>query len=403
MNSSNSNPTTPAVVVGLCTHGLAIARSLGRRGIPVVALESNHTLPGRRTRYAEVVDATAINEPALIADLVRLRERFRENPVLFLTNDNMVRVVADGLDRLAPLYRFHWSDPAVVRRLLDKREIESLAGACGLAYPRSLLVSSAADVEARRDELRFPMAFKPTKPLSGFKAMKVENEADLIRQIRRFEGSIGHFLLQEWVTGMEPNIYFANFFFDDEHRPIATFVGRKIRAYPRNLGGACSAEPADRPDIAEEALRFFRSVPVRGPASLEIKEDESGRRFVIEPTIGRFDFYILCCIANGVDFPHVSYLYQTGARPSRPPVQTAGRGRMWVDFHSDFPSLLSSRGSPGAGREAIEFLTRRKVFAMWAWDDAMPSVLEWPRSLGSILGRVWNRVGRLLPAKARAG
>src|SRR5262249_3101934 len=36
----STNPT-PAVVVGMCTHGLAIARSLGRKGIPVVGLESN--------------------------------------------------------------------------------------------------------------------------------------------------------------------------------------------------------------------------------------------------------------------------------------------------------------------------------------------------------------------------
>jgi predicted ATP-grasp superfamily ATP-dependent carboligase len=193
---------------------------------------------------------------------------------------------------------------------------------------------------------------------------------------------------------MERNIYFANFYFDADQRPLASFVGRKVRSYPRNLGGACSAEPADRPDIAEEALRFLRSVPVRGPASLEIKEDESGRRFVIEPTIGRFDFYILCCIANGVDFPYLSYLHQTGAPMPRPPVQTAGRGRMWVDFHSDFPSLLSSRGIPGVGREVVEFLVRPKVFAMWAWDDARPSALEWPRSARSYLGRLLHRVAR---------
>jgi len=400
VNPASSKNSTPVVLVGLCTHGLAIARSLGRKGIPVVALESNPRVPGRRTRYAEVVDAADVNGPALVTDLLRIRGRFQENPVLFVTNDNMVRVVADGLHDIAPHYRLTWPDPSVVRTLLDKREIESIARASGLGYPRSILVSDAADLERHRADLRFPMAFKPTKPLSGFKAMKIENEEELVRELRRYQGRIGHFLLQEWVTGMERNIYFANFYFDDEQRPLASFVGRKVRSYPRNLGGACSAEPADRPDIAEEALRFFRSAPVRGPASLEIKEDESGRRFVIEPTIGRFDFYILCCIANGVDFPYVSYLYQTGqAMPPRP-AQTTGRGRMWVDFASDFPSLLSSWGIPGAGREAVEFVVRPKVFAMWAWDDAWPSVLEWPRSAGSYLRRLVHRIVRV---RARGG
>lgn len=389
--------------MGLCTHGLAIVRSLARKGVPVVALESNLDVPGRRTRYADAVVATDLNGPPLIQDLVRLRERFSEDPVLFLTNDNMVRVVADGFAEIHTRYKLHWSDPDVVRTLLDKREIESIARSNGLGYPRSFLIAGVEDVERLRGEWRFPMAFKPTKPLSGFKAMKIESEEQLVRELRRFQGRIGQFLLQEWVTGMEPSIYFANFYFDQEQRPLASFVGRKVRSFPRNLGGACSAEPADRPDIVEEALRFLRSVPVRGPASLEIKEDDSGRRFVIEPTIGRFDFYILCCIANGVDFPYVSYLHQTGGALGAPPAQTRGRGRLWVDFQSDFPALLSSWGIPGAGREAVEFVTRRKVFALWAWDDAMPSIWAWPRSAGRLLGRVARKAARMLGRSLHRG
>jgi D-aspartate ligase len=392
----DASPRTPAVVVGLCTHGLAIVRSLGRRGIPVVALESNPRVPGRRTRYAEAVDATDVNGPALISDLVRLRDRFRENPVLFLTNDNMVRVVAEGLAEIRSRYTLLWSESEVVRRLLDKREIESIARSTGLGYPRSQLVSKVEDLARLRGAWDYPVAFKPTKPLSGFKAMRIEREADLARELQRFQGRIENFLVQEWVTGMEPSIYFANFYFDEEHRPLARFVGRKVRAFPRNLGGACSAEPADRPDIAEEALRFFRSVPVRGPASLEIKEDESGRRFVIEPTIGRFDFYILCCIANGVDFPYLSYQHQTGGPLTPPPAQVPGRGRMWVDFESDMPALLSSWGIPGVGKEAVEFVVRPKVFAMWAWDDVMPSVGAWPRSFWRLASRVVGKLGRML-------
>jgi predicted ATP-grasp superfamily ATP-dependent carboligase len=398
---SSSRPTIPAVVVGMCSHGLAIARSLGRRGIPVFALESNPALPAIRTRYAEVSPAANVNSAALIADLVRFRDRFAEDPVLFLTNDNMVRSVAEGFDEIRARYRLHWSDPAVVRRLLDKQHIEAIARSTGLGYPRSWLVSGLADLDHVRNEVRFPMALKPTKPLSGFKALKVHDEGELVRNLKRYERTADHFLLQEWVTGMEPSIYFANFYFDGEHRPIAKFVGRKIRSYPRNLGGACSAEPADRQDIADEALRFFGGAPVRGPASLEIKEDDSGRRFVIEPTIGRFDFYIQCCIANGVDFPYISYAYQTQAALPPPMGQPPGPGRMWVDFENDFPSLVGSMGSPGWGREVWQFLVRRKVFAFWAWDDPKPSAFEWPKSFLRYAERAIQRVARLMPHGSR--
>jgi len=355
-----------------------------------------------RTRYAQVLPATDINGPELVADLVALRRRFDENPVLYLTNDNMVRTVAGALDQIAAHYRLHWPEPDVVRTLLDKRHIESIARSSRLGYPRSLLISGLADLDRVRGELTFPMAFKPTKPLSGFKAMKVDTEGDLIRYLERYEKTVDHFLLQEWVSGMEPSIYFANFYFDGEHHPVATFVGRKVRSYPRNLGGACSAEAAERADIAEEALRFFQSVPVRGPASLEIKEDDTGRRYVIEPTIGRFDFYILCCIVNGVDFPYLAYTYQTEHAMPRPPVQAPGRGRMWVDFENDAPSLLGSLGEPGGWREALRFLLRRKTFALWAWDDPKPSVFEWPRSFWRYLERAAHRVTRILPGRTQS-
>ncbi len=366
----------------------------------MLSLESNPNLPAIRSRYATVLPATNINGPALIADLVEYRRRFDDNPVLFLTNDNMVRTVAGSLDEIRSLYRLHWPDPGVVRRLLDKEHIESIATSSGLNYPRSWLVSGVADLDRVRGELRYPMAVKPTKPLSGFKAMKVSGEGDLVRHLERFEKTVHQFLLQEWVTGMEPSIYFANFYFDRAHRPIATFVGRKVRSYPRNLGGACSAEPANRPDIAEEALRFFRNVPVCGPASLEIKEDDTGRRFVIEPTIGRFDFYILCCIVNGVDFPYIAYRYQTSDDAIPPSIQTSGPGRMWVDFENDFPSLVGSLGQPGGGRELLQFLSRRKTFALWAWDDPTPSMLEWPKSFWRYVERVVHRATRFLPARS---
>jgi predicted ATP-grasp superfamily ATP-dependent carboligase len=325
-----------------------------------------------------------------------LRRRFDERPVLFLTNDNMVRNVATAFDAIHAEYRLLWPDPAIVTRLLDKRNIETVARESGLGYPRSVLVSGPADLERVMGELRFPIAFKPTKPLSGFKAMRVEGEKELVRNLERYQRTADHFLLQEWVTGMEPSIFFANFYFDRDHRPVAAFVGRKVRSYPRNLGGACSAEPVERADIAGEALRFFDSAPVRGPASLEIKEDDSGRRFVIEPTVGRFDFYILCCIANGVDFPHVAYAYQTASDLPRAMTQTRGRGRMWVDFENDFPALVGSLGQPGGRQEALQFMFRRKVFAFWAWDDPAPSAGEWPLSFWRYLERVVQRVARRL-------
>ncbi|MGH7681980.1 MAG: hypothetical protein ACRENN_08345, partial [Candidatus Eiseniibacteriota bacterium] len=196
MNRDVPNPRTPAVVVGMCSHGLAISRSLGRRGIPVFGLESNPRLPAIRTRFAKVSPATDVNGPALIADLIEFRRRFREDPVLYLTNDNMVRTVAGAAEELQKHYKLHWPEPGLVRRLLDKQHIESVARASGLNYPRSILISGVEDIDRVRGDLRFPMAFKPTRPLSRFKAMKVNSETELAANLKRYGGPSEVFLLQ---------------------------------------------------------------------------------------------------------------------------------------------------------------------------------------------------------------
>ena len=58
-----------AVVVGLCPHGLAVARSLARRGLAVLALEPNGRNPGVRTRFARVLPRGPINGRGLAETL----------------------------------------------------------------------------------------------------------------------------------------------------------------------------------------------------------------------------------------------------------------------------------------------------------------------------------------------
>lgn len=383
----------PALVVGLCSHGLAICRSLGRRGIPVYALESNADLPGLKTRYAEPIFVRNINGPELVDDLVRVRHRFAEKPVLYLTNDHMVRVVAHAYEQIRSRYRLNWPAGDLVLRLLDKANLESLARESGLLYPDTFTLSSNDDLDKLSGALAYPVALKPAAPLSPFKALRIESLAELRRAVKKYESGVARFLVQAWIEGSERDIYFASLYYDDDHRPIASFVGRKVRSFPRHTGGACSAEPADRSDILEQGRRFFDKLGMCGPVSLEIKEDAAGRKFVIEPTVGRFDFWVKCCAINGVDMPYIAYAHQTGS--AIPEVAESVRPKIWVDFEKDFPVYLGSLSVSGERWNAVRFLFARKRYAMWAVDDVRPSLYAWPRGWRKYYRKVKNRLQRI--------
>ena len=369
----------PALVVGLCSHGLSICRSLGGKGVPVYALESDKKLPGLKTRYARKRLISDINGPGLIRDLVKIRKEFKTNPVLFLTNDNMVRTIAESYDEIEGLFCLNLPPQDLILDLLDKKNLTRFTQSNSLRYPRTFTISRSQDLNQLKDLLRYPIALKPSTPLSPFKALRINNENELRGQIEHYQDSVKLFLLQDWISGTERNIFFTNFYFDKNHKSIAKFVGSKIRAFPRNTGGACSAEPCYRDDLLEIGLEFFEKLPIRGPVSLEIKEDEDGYRYVIEPTVGRFDYYILCCIRNGVDMPYISYKYQIDNTVVN--TNENRRHTIWVDFEKDFPVYLESFQNKGERKEAILFLFKRKVFALWAWNDMKPSLYTWPKSL----------------------
>lgn len=111
---SLSKHTVPAVVVGLCAHGLQIVRELFLTGVPVIALESDCSLPGTKTCCATIRAAADINGPGLIDELDKLAGSLAPGlrPVLFLTNDRMVQTVADAADHVNKQYRLSWAHSA---------------------------------------------------------------------------------------------------------------------------------------------------------------------------------------------------------------------------------------------------------------------------------------------------
>lgn len=372
----------PAVVFGLCVHGLATARSLSRRGVDVHALENNHSNPGSHTRLATVHWVSELNNAGLIDELLTVSGRFwRENrPVLFPMNDNMVRILAQHWDRLDPYYRLPWSPVRqTVESLLSKSQIERRCREAGLRYPESQQVNGSADVEESEFSIPYPAIAKPIKPLSQFKALLVESNNDLRHLTEKYSESLP-FLVQRWIPGNDRSLVFGALVLD-RGEMIARFEGRKLMSHPQAMGqttAACSARDAE---VHEATTRFFSGMGLSGPVSLEFKRDDQGRLWVIEPTVGRTDFWVGCCIANGVDIPYLNYLVATGQQP-REASQTDHA--IWCDTARDpmvYFKLL--RQFPR------HVLTRRLSPALTAARDMAPALhaaISLGRRLGSRFG-----------------
>lgn len=320
MNIDRITTAPLAVVVGTCAHGLAVIRGLARNGVRVVALESNRKLPGTRSRFADVHYAADTNGDGLIDALIELHRTLSPpgTPVLMLTNDRMVKTVASQWPRLAGLYRLSWAGHTeATASLLLKSNIEAASRAAGLNYPTSHTLNRVEDSSNIAVGLSFPLIVKPVAPLSGFKVLRANNQAELEQIARRFAADLP-FVVQEWIDGDDSDLFFAALYLRDG-KVLARYEGQKLLSSPPAMGHTVAAQSTHNDEIHAIARRFFAPFNMSGPMSLELKRGPDGRYWIIEPTIGRTDFWIDCCIANGVNLSLLEYFDQCGMPcPSMP-------------------------------------------------------------------------------------
>ncbi|HEU4765244.1 MAG TPA: hypothetical protein VFT93_06275 [Candidatus Eisenbacteria bacterium] len=405
----------PAVVVGLCSHGLAIVRSLARKGVTVVAVESNWTQPSASTRYGLKLHHDDVHGPSLAPFLTELAGALPQTPVLFVTNDRMVRVVNEPRAGLRERYRIPFPRPDLLLELIEKDTLGPLAERQGLRVPRTAAVTAAearGDApSAALDAAAFPCVVKPAVPMSSLKVEIVPDREALARLAERHR-DIDRYLLQQWIEGGDEQVVFAAWYFDREGRPRGAFAGQKIRQVPRTLGNSSAARGVNRPDLIEEGLRLFRGLDYRGIASVEFKLDGAGAPWFIEATVGRSDYWMKTMIVNGVDLPALVYSDLAGVDLGASERQQ--NRAAWVDGDRDLGVFLESWSDPNVPkRRLIAQLLEPKRFALFDWRDLRPYAAWLVPLARRVRGAVARRLGGTrgapgstggpLPARAGAG
>ncbi|AOU98522.1 hypothetical protein BI364_11655 [Acidihalobacter yilgarnensis] len=327
----------PALVLGSGFNGLGVARSLGMLGVPVYLADTDTKRPEMRTRYAHPLKIAALQGDPLIRDLQVLAQTrlAGPKPVLVLTQEQTVRTVGSAQAILSPLFRFLLPPAGILDTLMHKAGFDRLAAQTGLRVPRTVQVREAADVDTAL-ALTCPLIIKPAVHAPAYeqrfrKAYRVEDANTARELLGRILDVLPDVVVQEWIPGNDSDIYFCLQQLAVNGQIEASFVGRKIRSWPPNVGGTASCIAA--PECAELSAitaNFFTRVEMCGLASMEYKRHATTGEFVaIEPTVGRTDYQEEVATLNGMNLPYAYYC--------------SARGR-----HCHHRSVLQTRRSSGA-------------------------------------------------------
>lgn len=372
-------------------QGLQAARIYARRGVPVVGIAVNRGHFCCRTRYClEILTIPSYHE-GLLPLLLRIAPRFADTPVLLPCTDEAVAALSRHRQLLAARYHFALPEADQLGKVMDKSRLYPFAAAHGFNVPLSYAVSDNRELAAAADALGFPCLLKPATRLpiwrekSAYKAFKVESH-DQLRLYSECSQWCSGMVVQEWIPGGDEQLYSCNACFDAQSRPLATFVSRKLRQWPPQIGESCLGEECRNDEVLEESLRFFELIGLRGLGYLEMKHDpRTGHLVLIEPNIGRPTGRSAIAEAGGVELLYTLYCALLGWPLPEKRVQAYGSAK-WIHLVRDCVSALHywRRGELSLA-EWSNSLRGAKAYAVLDLRDPLPFCADLLRAVRLLL------------------
>lgn len=378
--------------------GLQAARILAGRGVPVIAVASDPRHFACRTRVCKQIVYSDTESDALLTTLEELGPTLRDKAVLFPCTDLSVLSISRSRDRLNSWYSVALPSPDVVEMFMHKRTFFAFAKASGLPIPLTVFIQSRDDALEAAASLTFPCVVKPSFKTDTWmqnataKAYKLDNGPELLEFYDRASKWSDDLLAQDWVRGPAANHYTCNCYFNEESKPLVTFVTRKLRQWPPETGTGSLGQEFRNDLVLNETVRLFESVQFRGLAYLEMKRDErTGQHFIIEPNIGRPTGRSATAEAAGVELLYTQYCDSLGL-PLPTSLEQRYQGVKWVYARRDLQSAIYHwwRGELTFGDWARSW-RGRKVDAVFSRTDPLPFFLD--------LWRAAARAARMIRAR----
>ncbi len=375
-----------AVVTGGDYRGLALVRSLGRKGIPVwVVNQADHWLAGT-SRYAArtLFYPNWEGERGIEFLLEAGRKHGLNGWLLFPTSDESVHLISRHHQRLTSQFRLTVPAWDKLQVAVDKRLMHQLADRLGVDHPRTFYPRRREDLGSFG--LSFPVILKPASrerfnKLTASKAWPVEHLDDLRR---RYDEACEFLppdilMIQEIIPGGgESQFSFAAVCKDGE--VLASLVARRTRQFPIDFGRASTfVETVDDPGISEPSTRFLRALQYTGIVEIEFKRDPRDGQFKLLDFNPRVWGWYSLAERAGVNF---SYLLWRLLLDQPTPKLEARSGARWMRLSTDtLVSLREILRGRLAIRDYLRSLRGPTASAIFARDDLRPGLLELPSLL----------------------
>lgn len=381
-------------------HGsVAIARSLGRLGVPVYAIVYDPLSPVVFSRYvarAFVWKKWPDTVEESLRVLAEVGETIGRRTVLFPVDDFSAAFVAENANELRRWFVAPHPIMTLPRQMGNKASFYALCERIGIGCPpRSIVPRHEQDVEVFVERVGLPVVMKAAEQwalLDGrYSTVVIRDRRKLLALYERAirEGPV-QMVLQEFVPG-EAWVYHG--YSNAETNLHVSFTGRKTHSYPPSGGSTVRGVSEHNEALRLQSEKLLTALGYSGIVDMDWRHDARDDRYKIvdcNPRVGQ-NFRMFVNQAE-IDVVRAQHLDLTGRYIENAPMI---EGRLFtVEPFYALSRLGALRERPAA------ISPRTRELAWLALDDPWPAVMMVARLIHQISSRILRVIlkpMRLLP------
>ena len=386
-------------------QSLVTVRSLGSRGLRVVALESFDGVPAFSSRWCQQKAICPVDEGTkeYLTSLEQVLDSTGAR-VLIASSDGTIALLRQHREQLEQRVRIALAKEPALGIAINKERTLEIAKRLGLGIPRAVSIRAVSEVEVAVHEIGLPAVVKPVESWLWGKQSRVisqlvttrEEARRAVEELTCFGGTV---LFQQFLSGRRESL--SLFYAHGEIYARYAFWGKRTNP---PLGGiyVLRQSMAFPPDTGEQAERLVREIELEGYSQVEFRRDSVGKPYLMEIN-PRLNMGIEVAVRAGVDFPYL--LYQWASAERIDVVKGYRIGGQMRYLKGDFMTTVASvrqRGRPGVtppARAILDFLLSFFIpmgYDYFDWRDPLPALIATTNLIRRLVGgAIMKRLSRL--------
>ncbi len=372
-----------ALILGGDFQALGVLRTLARKSIPVIMLDSDLSI-SKYSRFKKKFFKSPRSSDSqsyvdFLMELAKKENIVKDRWVIFPNSDETVYIVSKYKDSLEEFYRIPTPGWEIIQNVYIKKNTYQLAEKNGIPIPKTYYPGSLEELAELN--LNYPAVIKPSirdhfYSKVKIKAFRINNKQELIKTYEYVSSIIepSEVLIQEMIPGGPNHLYsFCPLFKNGQ--VLTSITARRARQHPMDFGHASTfAELVDIPEIRKIGEQFLRLINYYGFAEVEFMQDpRDGKYKLIEVNPRVWGWHTLA-IASGIDLPYLLYQDMIGEEMK---VGQPMNNVKWVRLITDTPTVLTEiiKGRLKIG-DYLRSMKGKKEFAVFSLHDPLPFLVE---------------------------